>query len=323
MDYINKAKEVIDIEIRGLEALKENLDESFERLLDLCRETMKNHGKLVICGVGKSGHIGLKIAATLASTGTQSVFLHPVEAMHGDLGVLSDRDLLIAMSYSGETEELLQVIPAAKRLNVPIVGICSDPESQLAEYADFIVNIKVPEEACPFNLAPTSSTTAMLAFGDALAMVLMQVNKFSMDDYSKLHPAGAIGRSITMTVADIMRSEERTPLVKADLQVKDALMKMTQCRSGSVVIVDDDGKLLGVFTDGDFRRCMQENKELMDESLSAVMTKNPISLNASEMAVSLLKLLEEREIDDIPVVDDANKVLGLIDIQDLPKFKLM
>ena len=323
MDYLDRARGVLDNEIAGLQAVRDELGESFEKLVKLCQRILDRDGKLVITGVGKSGHVGRKIAATLSSTGSPAVFMHPVEAMHGDLGILAPSDLLLALSYSGETEELLQVLPPAKRFKVPIVAITSNPESSLAKYAELIVPLRVPAEACPFNLAPTTSSTATMAFGDALAIVLMEDRKFTKRDYSKLHPAGAIGRAITLRTRDVMRAENRTPVVSPETTVRDALLRMTECRSGSVLIADAERHLLGIFTDGDFRRRVPGDFNIMHAPIRDVMTKNPITLRDSQMAVAVLQLLEEREIDDIPVVDKDGKVVGLIDIQDLPKFKIL
>lgn len=324
MDYIEKARWVLQKEIDGLEMVKAELGDSFLELVAMCRERINGGGKIVITGVGKSGHVGHKTAATLASTGSPAAFMHPVEAMHGDLGILDPKDVLLTLSYSGETEELIQILPAAKRFDIPIVALTSDPNSNLAKYADLIVQLRIPSEACPFNLAPTTSSTATLAFGDALAMVLMEDRRFTKSDYSKLHPAGAIGRAITLRIADVMRDREKTPVVSPETPVRDALMEMTRLRSGSVLIADVDDKLLGIFTDGDFRRSMgQDDIDVLNARIDQYMTAGPITLTDSQMAIDAIKLLEKRKIDDIPVVDEAGRVKGVIDIQDLPKVKLM
>ncbi len=322
-NYITKAREVFDNEIAGLETVRDGLGTAFEALVDQCLTIISQGGKIVLAGIGKSGHIGHKIAATLASTGSPAAFMHPVEAMHGDLGILSSKDVLIALSYSGETEELLALLPSAKRFEIPIVAITGDPASRLATWSDLVVAMTVPEEACPFNLAPTTSTTALLALGDALAMTLLDAQGFSREDYGKFHPAGSIGRSVTLRVADVMRGRDRVPIVTAELAIKDALMMMTRQRSGSVLIVDNAGMLTGIFTDGDFRRHAQDNLEVLNAEIGTVMTRDPVSLNQGRLAVSALNLLEDRQIDDIPVVDDDGHAVGSVDIQDLPKFKLM
>lgn len=320
---ISRAREVFDAEIDGLKSVRDQLDDAFVELVERSIETVEKGGKLVLTGVGKSGHIGCKIAATLASTGTPAVFMHPVEAMHGDLGLLGERDLLVALSYSGETEELLAVLPAAKRLGVPIVAITCDAENSLARWSDLAVRMPVPREACPFNLAPTTSTTALAALGDALALVILDARGFKKADYAKLHPAGAIGRSITLRVTDVMRSGDNLPVVAPDTLVREALMEMTRKRAGSVLVVDADESLVGIFTDGDFRRHIVETPGLLEASVQDVMTRQPTAIGIDAMAVELLNLLQERRIDDIPVVDESGRACGLVDIQDLPKFKLM
>ena len=320
---IATARRVIDIEIAGIRQVEAQLGEPFLRCVEMCMETLERGGKLVLTGIGKSGHIGHKLAATLASTGSTAVFMHPVEAMHGDLGVLDSRDLLIALSYSGETEELLAVLPAAKRLGVPIVAICGNTDSRMTKWSDLAVPMAVEREACPFKLAPTTSTTALLALGDALAIVLLEQRKFQKTDYAKLHPSGAIGRSITLRVTDLMRTGAKFPTVRPTTTVKEALVAMTHARSGSVAVTDTKGVLLGIFTDGDFRRHIVENPKLMNAKIETVMTAKPISISSEAMAVDILKLIEKRRVDDILVVDPKGRAVGLIDVQDLPGFKLM
>jgi arabinose-5-phosphate isomerase len=320
---LDRARAVFDAEILGLQAVRDGLGAEFEELVKLALDTLEHEGKLVCVGIGKSGHIGQKLAATLSSTGSRAAFLHPVEAMHGDLGILMKQDIVLAMSYSGETDELLAVLPAVKRLGAKIVAICGDPTSRLAKWADLTVPMPVPREACPFNLAPTVSTTALLALGDALAMVLLDCHRFRLDDYAKLHPAGAIGRSICLGVADIMRQDEAFPTVPPDCPVREVLLAMTRARSGSVAVVAADRTLLGIFTDGDFRRHITENPKLLDCEIQTVMTANPITVNRNALAVELVRILEQRKIDDIIVVDDDNRAVGLVDIQDLPRFKVM
>ena len=320
---INYAKEILDIEIEGLKYLKDNLDSNFDTLIAECVKTLDNGGKLVLSGIGKSGYIGAKIAATLSSIGSTAVFLHPVEAMHGDLGMLTDKDLLITLSYSGETEELLVTLPAAKRLNVKIAAITASKESSLGKWSDIIVEMPVPKEACPFNLAPTTTTTALLALGDALAMVLLKVRGFSKNDYGRLHPGGAIGKAVTMKVSDVMRSGDKLVKVKQGTSVKDTLLEMTKRRSGSATIIDDNEKLLGIFTDGDFRRHIEDNLNILEKNIEKVMTPNPSTVKSDDLAVEVLKVIEKKHIDDIPVIDNNEKVVGIIDIQDLPGLKLM
>ena len=320
---LKKATDVIDIEIEALQALKNDLGDAFVDLVHRCLNILQNGGKLVLCGVGKSGHISKKIAATLSSTGARSVFMHPVEAMHGDLGIISPKDILLAVSYSGETDELLAVLPAVHRLGVEIVAITGKADSRLAEVSDLVVPMPVPREACPFNLAPTATTTALAALGDALAMTLLHCQNFALSDYAKLHPAGAIGRSITLTVKDFMRTGEHAPRVQPGTVVRDALLAMTNARAGAVAVVDADNMLLGIFTDGDFRRQITRDASVLEANIEKVMTPHPISINQDALAVEIMKLLEKRKIDDILAVDNEGHFAGLVDIQDLPKFKVM
>lgn len=320
---LSRAREVMEIEIRGVQKVRDELGEPFVALVRKCLEILHNGGKLVLCGVGKSGHISKKLAATLASTGARAVFLHPVEAMHGDLGVVSPQDLLLAVSYSGETDELLRVLPAVKRMGVPIVGITGKEESRLGTFSDMVVPMPVEREACPFNLAPTTTTTALLALGDALALVLLDCQNFQLSDYAKNHPAGAIGRTITLTVKDCMRTGERCAVVHPQATVREALLAMTKARDGAVAIVDGKNQLLGIFTDGDFRRAMTANDQVLQAPIESVMTRNPVAIHQGKMAVEILKLIEHRKIDDVVAVDDQNHFVGMVDIQDLPKFKVM
>ncbi|MGN0867472.1 MAG: SIS domain-containing protein [Oligosphaeraceae bacterium] len=320
---LSRAREVMDVEISGVQKVRDELGEPFVALVRKCLEILHNGGKLVLCGVGKSGHISKKLAATLASTGARSVFLHPVEAMHGDLGVVSPQDLLLAVSYSGETDELLRVLPAVKRMGVPIVGITGKSESRLGTFSDMVVPMPVEREACPFNLAPTTTTTALLALGDALALVLLDCQNFQLSDYAKNHPAGAIGRTITLTVKDCMRTGESCAVVQPRATVREALLAMTKARDGAVAIVDGENRLLGIFTDGDFRRAMTANDQVLQAPIETVMTRNPVSIHQGQMAVEILKLIEHRKIDDVVAVDDEGRFVGMVDIQDLPKFKVM
>ncbi len=322
-NFIGKAKEVINIEIDGLQTMRDALDGGFTSMIEQCMIVLDNHGKLVITGIGKSGYIGQKIAATLSSVGSPAVFMHPVEALHGDLGVMQSNDTVIALSYSGETEELLAILNPAKRLGMNIIAITGNTESSLARLSDVVVSVPVSREACPFNLAPTTTTTAMLALGDALAMVLLDARGFTREDYGRLHPGGAIGRAVTMCVRDIMRCGDRFARVFPDATVKDTLLAMTRARCGSAVITDRDNRLLGIFTDGDFRRHVENDLSILERQVGSVMTSNPISVKADALAVEVLRIMEHRPIDDIVAVEGDQLVVGLVDIQDLPKFKLM
>ena len=320
---LKRAYEVFDTEIEGINAVRAKLSESFAELVQRCSDTIDRGGKLVITGVGKSGYIGKKMAATLSSVGNPSVFMHPVEARHGDLGLLQKDDLLIAISYSGETEELLAVLPPAKRLGVPLIAIAANKESSLGKMSDFTFEMPVPREACPFNLAPTTSTTALLVLGDALAMVLLDQRGFTKSDYGRRHPGGAIGRMVTMSARDVMRKPENSALVKADAIVRETLYEMSRARSGAAIVVDDDNRLLGIFTDGDFRRRAADDDDVLKRNMSEVMTVNPVTVKADSMVAEVVKIVESRRIDDLVVIDNDGKVAGFIDIQDLPGLKIM
>lgn len=320
---LERAREVFDTEIEGISTLRDNLGTDFEQLAVRCAETIRNGGKIIMSGIGKSGYIAKKIAATLSSIGTPSVFMHPVEARHGDLGIIQKNDLLIAVSYSGETEELLVVLNPAKRLGTPLAAITGNSSSTLAKMCDLTVAMPVPREACPFNLAPTTSTTALLVLGDALAMVLLDMCKFTETEYGRLHPGGAIGRMVTMRAADIMRGLDRSALVGINATVRETIIAMSGARCGSAIIVDDSKNLLGIFTDGDFRRLAEKHNNVLDLEIKDVMTVDPVTVNADALAVEVLKLLEERHVDDLVVTDNNKHVLGFIDTQDLPGLKVM
>jgi arabinose-5-phosphate isomerase len=323
MNHLAQARKVFDIELEALKAVRAQLGGSFAEAVELVVETLRQHGKLIVVGIGKSGHVGHKLAATLTSTGSTSVVLNSVDALHGDLGIVGDGDTVLALSYSGESEELLNLLPALKRFQVKIIALTGAPKSSLARYSDLVLNVRVPKEACPFNLAPTASTTAMLVMGDALAMVVLQARGFKKQDFAKFHPSGAIGRAMLSRVADIMRSGPRNAVAGEDLTVKEALLVMTHAKSGSLSVVNGRGKLVGVFTDGDFRRRMATDKNLLTQPLKKVMTHKPICIRDGALAVEALKVFNERNIDDLIVVNAKHEPVGLVDSQDLPKLKLM
>lgn len=323
MSYLARAREVFDIEASALKVVRDHLDKAFDEAVDLIVQRLNQNGKIIVAGVGKSGHIGRKIAATLTSTGATSVVLDAVDALHGDLGMVCDGDIVLALSYSGASEELLNLLPHLKRFSVKIVSLTGNPDSSLAQHSDVVLSVRVPKEACPFNLAPTASTTAMLVMGDALAMAVLQARGFNKQDFAKYHPSGAIGRSLLLRVRDIMRSGPRIAIVPQSLTVKEALLVMTKAKSGCVSITAENGKLVGVFTDGDFRRAMASDGEVLSASLASVMTRNPISIREDALAMEALKVFNERSIDDLIVVNDGQEPVGLVDSQDLPKLKLM
>jgi len=286
-------------------------------------DALARRAKIVVVGIGKSGNVGQKIAATLTSTGSTSVVLNSVDALHGDLGIVNDGDVILALSYSGESDELLNLLPALKRFSVKIISFTGNLKSTLAKHSDVSLNVKVPKEACPFNLAPTSSTTAMLVMGDALAMAVLQARGFKQKDYARLHPSGAIGRAMLVKVGDIMRTGNRNAVAGENLTVKEALFVMTRARSGSLSVVNAHGKLAGVFTDGDFRRHMAGDDGLLSRALKKVMTRNPICIRDEALATEALKIFNERNIDDLIVVNARREPVGLVDSQDLPKLKIM
>jgi arabinose-5-phosphate isomerase len=323
MNHLAKAREVFDVELAALKAVRSRLDKSFDSAVETIVDALGRRGKIVVVGIGKSGNVGQKIAATLTSTGSTSVVLNSVDALHGDLGIVTDGDVVLALSYSGESEELINLLPALKRFPVKIIALTGDPKSSLARHSDVSLNIKVPKEACPFNLTPTSSTTAMLVMGDALAMAVLQARGFKQKDYAKRHPSGAIGRAMLLKISDIMRTGDRNAVANENLPVKEALMAMTRAKSGSLSVVDARGKLAGVFTDGDFRRHMATDDNLLSQPLKNVMTRNPICVRDDALAAEALKIFNERSIDDLIVVNAKREPVGLVDLQDLPKLKIM
>ena len=317
------AKQVLDIELAGLKAVRAQLDGQFNCAIEALVEALSRRNKLVVVGIGKSGNIGQKMAATFNSTGATSVLLDPANALHGDIGLLDDGDVVLALSYSGESEELVNLIGAIKKFPVQIIAFTGAPKSALARLSDVVLNAHVPKEACPFNLAPTASTTAMLALGDALAMALLQARGFKKKDFAKYHPSGAIGRALLLHARDIMRTGKRLAIAARTDSVRSALLVMTRAKSGCVCVVGKTGRLVGVFTDGDLRRHMaQADGEVLDQTLAKVMTSKPTTLKETALAVEALKIFNTRKIDDLIVVNAQREPVGLIDSQDLPKLKL-
>ncbi|MEN7973215.1 MAG: KpsF/GutQ family sugar-phosphate isomerase [Verrucomicrobiota bacterium] len=323
MDYLEHAKEVLDIELSGIEKVKSGLGEGFIQAIDAILATVENCGKVVIAGVGKNWHIGNKMAATFTSTGTPTVAMHPIEAMHGDFGIVCQNDILLAMSYSGASDELIALLQPVKRKGVKIIALTGEMDSPLAQHADIIVSIKVEKEACPFNMAPTTSTTATLALGDAMAMVMLQARGFKIEDYAKLHPGGAIGRTLLLHVSDVMRTGDRCATVGSGKPVREALLAMTGAKAGCVAVVEADNTLAGILTDGDLRRHLIETPNLVDLSINEIMTRDPVTLTKDMLALEILNIYEKHNIDDLIVVDDQNRVIGAVDIQDLPKLKIL
>lgn len=324
MNALDSARRTLDVELEGLRAVRDSLDDRFARAVDMLRAALARGGKIVVTGVGKNLHVAEKMSATLASTGSTSVVLNPMQAIHGDLGILAPADVLVALSYSGESEEMMNLVPAVRRLGVPILAITGNPGSSLARLSQLTLPCAVPREACPFGVAPTASTTATLALGDAVAMALLEGSGFGRDDFAKLHPGGAIGRTLLVRVRDIMRTGDRLAAVAPDAPVSKVVVAMTHAKSGAAFAVDAAGALLGIFTDGDFRRALGAGGPgVLERPVSDFLTRKPVTVGPDDLAVDVLHVLEHRAIDDLPVVDAAGILLGAIDIQDLPKFKVL
>ena len=324
-EMIARAKQVFAVEIEGLEKTRDSLGASFVSAVRLILDTVSDGGIVVVSGVGKNLHVAEKMSAIFSSTGTRSIVLNPVQAMHGDLGMVSAKDVLVALSFSGESAEVNNLIPAIRRHGLKVISMTGRPDSTLAQMSDIHIEIPCGKEACPFGMAPTNSTTATMAMGDALAMVLIDAQKFPVEDYAMNHPAGAIGRALVMKVTDVMRTGEHLAKVGPEATVLDSLMAMTRAQGGSAVVVDAGGMLLGIFTDGDFRRVMSEKGEtgVLNDPVSRHMTPKPLFVYDDAYAAELLKIFEKKRIDDLPVCDRSGRVVGLVDIQDLPKMKVL
>ncbi|MBU0503396.1 MAG: KpsF/GutQ family sugar-phosphate isomerase [Candidatus Omnitrophota bacterium] len=314
INTIKRAKEVLDIEIEAIRILKSRLGNDFTKALEMM---FKAKGRIVVSGMGKTGIIAQKLSATLASTGTPSLFLHTTEAVHGDLGRVTSEDVVIIISNSGSSEELKQLMPLLKKIGSKVIALTGNLKSVLSKYSDAVLDVSVKKEACPLGLAPTASTTAALAMADALAVCLLELKGFEEKDFAFFHPGGALGKRLLLKVSDIMRSGKASPVVDAGMLVSRVLLKITQARAGSATIVDKKGSLVGIFTDGDLRRHLEADANLSKRRISEVMTKNPLVITADRLAAEGMRILEEKKIDEIPVVDKNNKPVGLLDIQDL------
>ncbi len=317
---IRRAKEVLRIEADAVSSLIKRVDSGFEKagkLILACK------GKVVVTGMGKPGFIGAKISATLSSTGTPSLYLHPADAIHGDLGRVTRDDIVLALSNSGETEEILRLLPTLKKIGAKLIAMVGNTDSTLARYSDVVLNVAVKKEACPLNLAPTASTTAMLAMGDALAIALLEQRGFKEEDFAFYHPGGALGKRLLLRVEDIMRKGKANPIVKEDTKIKNVLLKITEARAGSASGINKKGALIGIFTDGDLRRHLGVDAVLPVRRVREVMTKDPITISKDMLAADAFRILRERKIDEIPVVDNKRRPIGLIDVQDLLKAGLV
>lgn len=323
MDHLALARQVIEIESDSLRRMSARLDDSLVQAVEILRATLDDRRKIVVVGVGKSGNIGHKIAATLNSTGATTVVLNSQNALHGDLGLISDGDAVIALSYSGETRELLDLLPFIKRFDVRLISLTGAPHSNLSKLSDVTLDTSVEREACPLNLAPTSSSTAMLVMGDALAMVLLKARGFTEEDFARYHPGGSLGRALLTRVSDIMRGNSTLPVVQENALVLDALIAMNRVRAGACIILDDNGFLAGIFTHGDFARGYQRDLEIGGRPIVELMTRNPITVQADSLAVEAVKTIGLNRIDDIVVLDALGKPIGLVDTQDFARLKII
>lgn len=322
--HLVKAQTVFDIEIAALQRTRGCLDGAFDQAVDLLQATLEAGGKVLVTGVGKSFHIGQKIAATLTSTGAPSTVLHPSEAMHGDLGLVRPEDVVLALSYSGESDELINLLPILKRAGARIIALTGDSLSTLARHSDLVLDASVEREACPFNMVPTASTTVALAIGDALAIALLEARGLSREEYARFHPGGAIGRALLLKVEDIMRTDERLAAVAPAATVRDALITMTKAQAGAVVVIDDQRHVLGLLTDGDLRRYLAGGAtDFQTRPVTDLMTHNPCSIVTGRLAADALAIFQQHRFDDLVVVDGTGALAGMIDLQDLPKFKVL
>ena len=312
------ARRVLEIELEALELSKKSIDDQFLKAVDVIAKTK---GRVVVLGIGKSGIIGRKISATLASTGTPSFFVHPVEALHGDLGMIMPGDVILAISFSGQTEEINKILPSLERRKLTIIGMTGNAHSKLALMSDIHLTIHIERAACPYTLAPTASTTATLAVGDALALCLMKIKHFEKRDFAVFHPGGSLGKLLTQQVKDLMRKGKNNPTVRETASVKDALFVMTQTgAAGATSIVDGKGHLLGYFTDGDLRRLLQNGSDLLNKNITEVMTRNPHHILDTLPAIDAAKMIHSTHVDNLPVLDKSGKVVGIIDEKDLIEY---
>jgi len=314
------AGDVLDIEARAVAGLRERLDDSFAAVCQLCLDTQ---GRIVVTGMGKSGHISSKIAATLASTGTPAFFMHPGEASHGDLGMITAQDVLLAVSYSGETAEIITILPLVKRMGAKLVTMTGNPKSTLAKAADVHLDVSVSEEACPLNLAPTASTTATLAMGDALAVALLKMRGFTAEDFAMSHPSGSLGKRLVLRVADVMHTDDAIPAVAPDVRLADGLIEMSQKGLGMTAIVDAQDRIVGIFTDGDLRRALDGGVDVRTTRMDQIMHEDCKTIAADVLAAEAILVMEENKITSLLVSDDKRRLLGALNIHDLFRAGIM
>lgn len=315
-DFKQLANNVINIELQAIRELSQYIDDDFAKA---CQLMFDCRGRVIVIGMGKSGHIGGKIAATLASTGTPSFFVHPGEASHGDLGMITASDVVMTISNSGETNEVLAIIPVIKRIGAKLIAMTGNPESTLAKLADTHVCVKVSKEACSLGLAPTSSTTATLVMGDALAVALLDAREFTADDFALSHPGGSLGKRLLLRLADIMHQGERIPMVAQHAKIKDALVEMSLKGLGMTVVVDDNKTLMGLFTDGDLRRILDEKIDIHHDAIASVMTTEPYVARQEMLAAEALKIMEDKKINGLIIVDEDNTPIGAMNMHDILK----
>ena len=310
---LERAREVLRTEARAILGVADRLGEEFGRAIAMILEC---RGHLVVTGMGKAGLVGQKISATFASTGTPSIFLHPAEAYHGDLGRVLKEDLVLALSYSGETDELVRLLPPIRQIGARVVAVTAGRASTLGRNADLVLELGKIEEACPLGLAPSATTAAILSVGDALAFCVLEARGFDKEKFALYHPGGELGRRL-MKVSEVMRTGERNPVVAEDTPLVEAIARITKARAGAVVVVGGTGKLAGIFTDGDFRRVMGRDPSLISCRIRDVMTRTPVTISPDRLASEALKILREKKIDEIPVVNERGEPLGMLDVQDL------
>ncbi|MFO7188058.1 MAG: KpsF/GutQ family sugar-phosphate isomerase [Pseudomonadota bacterium] len=314
------AREVLEIESTAVTSLIERLDEHFVRAVELI---LACTSRVVVSGIGKSGHIGRKIASTLASTGTPAFFVHPAEASHGDLGMITRNDVMLAISYSGESDELLTIIPLVKRQGAQLIAMTGNPASTLAKEADVHLNVRVAKEACPLNLAPTASTTATLALGDALAVALLDARGFKADDFARSHPGGALGRRLLTHVRDVMKTGAQVPAVRLGATLTDAILEISRKGMGMTAIVDDADRVVGIFTDGDLRRAIERGVDLRGALIADLMTPGPTTIGPNELAVEAVELMERRRINQLLVTEESGRLIGALNMHDLFQAKVV
>jgi len=314
MKPLEEARQVLQVEADGILGLIDRLDYRFEEMVETI---LKATGRIIVSGIGKSGIIGRKITATLNSTGTRSLFLHPVEAMHGDLGMVGAEDVFLAMSFSGETDELNLLVPSIRSMGCPVIAMTGNPSSTLAQHSDIVIDVGVEKEACPLGLAPTASTTALLAMGDALAVVLINKKHFKSSDFKRFHPGGALGQRLLSSVADIMLSGEAVPVASASTSMEAAVAEMDRHGLGALIVVDDDRRLAGIITDGDLRRMIARKKPIFEQSLAEAMTPSPLHAFAQTPAFDALNIRDRHEITVLPIIDASHRVLGILHLHDI------